>query len=235
MKSFFYSTLFFIGLSSVLSFEPLYIKPKHNAQEKFQQVFQNKNSKIICNIGVAGTGKTMMSCQESIKSLIEKEKERIILTRPSVSVENEEFGFLPGDLNEKMDPWMKPCFDYFRPFLLKSTTLQKKIEVCPIAYMRGRTFDNSIIIVEEAQNTTPLQMKLILTRIGKNSKIILNGDVTQSDLDGMNGLDDFLNRIQLNYYNNYEIEKDGFNIIHYKPENILRNSIIKTITTLYKD
>lgn len=77
-----------------------------------------------------------------------------------------------------MDPWVKPCFDYFRPFLLKSPTLQKKIEVCPIAYMRGRTFDNSIIIVEDAQNTTPLQMKLILTRIGKNSKIFLNGDVT---------------------------------------------------------
>ena len=101
--------------------------------------------------------------------------------------------------------------------------------------MRGRTFDNSIIIVEEAQNTTPLQMKLILTRIGKNSKIILNGDVTQSDLDGMNGLEDFLNRLQLNYYDNNEIEKAGFTIIRYKTENILRNSIIKTITTLYND
>ena len=235
MKRFFTSTIFFLGLSLVLSFEPLYLQPKHNAQEKFQQVFQNKNSKIICNIGLAGTGKTIMSCHESIKSLIEKEKERIILTRPSISVENEEFGFLPGDLNQKMDPWMKPCFDYFRPFLLKSSNLQKKIEICPIAYMRGRTFDNSIIIVEEAQNTTPLQMKLILTRIGKNSKIILNGDVTQSDLDGMNGLEDFLNRLQLNYYDNNEIEKAGFTIIRYKTENILRNSIIKTITTLYND
>jgi len=235
MKIFFPSTIFFLGLSFVLSFEPLYLQPKHDVYEKFQQVFHNKNSKIICNIGLAGTGKTIMSCQESIKSLIEKEKERIILTRPSISVENEEFGFLPGDLNQKMDPWVKPCFDYFRPFLLKSPTLQKKIEVCPIAYMRGRTFDNSIVIVEEAQNTTPLQMKLILTRIGKNSKIILNGDVTQSDLDGMNGLEDFLNRLQLNYYDNNEIEKAGFTIIRYKTENILRNSIIKTITTLYND
>lgn len=235
MKLIFFKTLLIITLSSVFSFEPLYLEPKHKAQEKFQEVFKKKESKIICNIGLAGTGKTLVTCQESMKSLINKEKDKIIITRPSVSVENEEFGFLPGDLNQKMDPWIKPCFDYFRPFFLKSGNLQKKIEICPIAYMRGRTFDNSIIIVEEAQNTTPTQMKLILTRIGRNSKIILNGDLTQSDLVGMNGLEDFLNRLQLNYYKEKDIENAGFQIIHYKTEHILRNSIIKTISSLYND
>lgn len=221
--------------SNAFAFDSLYFAPKHDAQQRFQDVFHNKETKIIFNIGVAGSGKTLVSCQESMKKLINKEKEHIVITRPSVSVENEEFGYLPGDLNQKMDPWIKPCFDYFRPFLAKSNALQKKIEICPIAYMRGRTFDNSIIIVEEAQNTTPTQMKLILTRIGRNSKIIINGDLTQSDLVGENGLKDFINRLQLHYVDETGIQKAGFEIIKYKTEHVLRNSIIKTISRLYHD
>jgi phosphate starvation-inducible PhoH-like protein len=227
--------LIFLYLSNVhvSAFESLFLPPKSAAQVKFKKIFNTDQSKIILNVGTAGTGKTLFSCQEAISSLIKKEKNNIIITRPCISVDNEQMGFLPGDLNDKMDPWMRPCMDYFKPFLGKSGTLLKKIEICPIAYMRGRTFDNSIIIVEEAQNTTPVQMKLILTRIGHNSKIIINGDLTQSDVSEMNGLQDFMNRISLYYENEKSLEKDGFHIIKYEPEFTLRNPIIKSVDAIY--
>jgi phosphate starvation-inducible PhoH-like protein len=228
-----YIILFCLSLPKILAFDNLFVEPKNPAQVRFKKIFQKEDSKIIVNVGTAGTGKTLFSCQESVLSLINKNKKKIILTRPCVSVDNEQVGFLPGDLKDKMDPWMKPCMDYFEPFLGKSNILYKKIEICPIAYMRGRTFDNSIIIVEEAQNTTPIQMKLILTRIGKNSKIVMNGDLTQSDVPTLNGLQDFLNKLSLFYENEQFLINDGFHIIKYEPEHILRNPIIKTIDKLY--
>lgn len=223
----------FLSTIHTNAFESLFLPPKSAAQVKFKKIFNTDQSKIILNVGTAGTGKTLFSCQEAVSSLIKKEKNNIIITRPCISVDNEQMGFLPGDLNEKMDPWMRPCMDYFKPFLTKTSGLVKKIEICPIAYMRGRTFDNSIIIVEEAQNTTPVQMKLILTRIGHNSKIIINGDLTQSDVSEMNGLQDFMNRVSLYYENEYSLEKDGFYIIKYEPEFTLRNPIIKSLDAIY--
>jgi phosphate starvation-inducible PhoH-like protein len=217
----------------VSSFENIFLQPKNPAQVEFKKIFHTDESNIIINVGTAGTGKTLFTCQEAIINLLDKKMENIVVTRPCISVDNEQIGFLPGDLKEKMDPWMKPCMDYFKPFVQKNNVLLKKIEVCPIAYMRGRTFDNSVIIVEEAQNTTPIQMKLILTRIGKNSKIIINGDLTQSDIKTVNGLQDFMNKLSLHYKNEVELKEDGFHIIHYKSDFILRNPIIKKIDSIY--
>lgn len=217
----------------VNSFENIFLQPKNPAQVKFKKIFNTNESNIIINVGTAGTGKTLMTCNEAIISLLDKKIDNIVVTRPCISVDNEQIGFLPGDLKEKMDPWMKPCMDYFKPFIQKNNVILKKIEVCPIAYMRGRTFDNSVIIVEEAQNTTPIQMKLILTRIGKNSKIVINGDLTQSDIKDMNGLQDFMNKLSLHYKNEKELNENGFHVIHYHSDFILRNPIIKKIDSIY--
>ena len=218
----------------VNAFDNIFLEPKSPAQTKFKKVFNSKESNIIINVGAAGTGKTLFTCQEAIVNVINKNMNHIVLARPCVSVDNEQIGFLPGDLKEKMDPWMKPCMDYFKPFVDKNNGLMKKIEVCPIAYMRGRTFDNSVIIVEEAQNTTPVQMKLILTRIGKDSKIVINGDLSQSDIRSLNGLQDLMNRFSLYYQNEEELNKDGFHIIKYESEHVLRNPIIKKIDAMYQ-
>lgn len=224
---------FLISFTLVNAFENVFLQPRNPAQTQFKRILHNEKSDIIINVGTAGTGKTLFTCQESVVKLLNKEIENIVISRPCISVDNEDIGFLPGNLKEKMDPWMKPCMEYFKPFIQKNNSLVKKIEVCPIAYMRGRTFDNSIVIIEEAQNTTPIQMKLILTRIGKNSKIIINGDLSQSDIKTTNGLEDFMKKLSLYYPNEDELNKDGFHIIRYQSEFVLRNPIIKKLNSIY--
>jgi len=144
------------------------------------------NNDIVFGIGPAGTGKTFLSMALALSSLEKKEVDRIILCRPAVEA-GENLGFLPGDLKEKVDPYLSPLYDALNAMLpknrLKVLIENKSIEIVPLAYMRGRTLDNSFMILDEAQNSTIMQMKMFLTRLGIGSKAIINGDVTQIDLD----------------------------------------------------
>jgi len=160
------------------------IKPKTIGQYKYVNAI--KNHDIVFGIGPAGTGKTYLAVVMAVTALKNKEVNRIILTRPAVEA-GEKLGFLPGDLQEKVDPYLRPLYDGLYDILgmdLAQRYIEKSvIEIAPLAYMRGRTLDDSFIILDEAQNTTPEQMKMFLTRIGFNSKAVVTGDVTQIDIE----------------------------------------------------
>ncbi|MFZ5965915.1 MAG: PhoH family protein [Bacillota bacterium] len=159
------------------------IKPKTLGQKKYVQAM--KNNDIVFGIGPAGTGKTYLAMAMAVAAFKNKEVSRIILTRPAVEA-GESLGFLPGDLQDKVDPYLRPLYDALYDILGGETFLKYKergmIEVAPLAYMRGRTLDDSFIILDEAQNTTREQMKMFLTRLGFGSKAIITGDITQIDL-----------------------------------------------------
>ena len=161
------------------------IGPRTNGQALYLESAINND--IVFGIGPAGTGKTFLSMALALSSLEKKEVDRIILCRPAVEA-GENLGFLPGDLKEKVDPYLSPLYDALDALLpknrLKVLTENKSIEIVPLAYMRGRTLDNAFMILDEAQNSTIMQMKMFLTRLGIGSKAIINGDVTQIDLDG---------------------------------------------------
>lgn len=159
------------------------VKPKTLGQKKYIETINNNT--IVFGVGPAGTGKTYLAVAMAVKAFRAKEVNRIILTRPAVEA-GEKLGFLPGDLQQKVDPYLRPLYDALFD-MLGADNFQKyhekgNIEVAPLAYMRGRTLDDSFIILDEAQNTTPEQMKMFLTRLGFNSKIVVTGDVTQIDL-----------------------------------------------------
>lgn len=159
------------------------VKPKTLGQEKYIQAIRNNT--IVLGVGPAGTGKTYLAVAMAVKAFRAKEVNRIILTRPAVEA-GEKLGFLPGDLQQKVDPYLRPLYDALFD-MLGAENFQKYqergcIEVAPLAYMRGRTLDDSFIILDEAQNTTTEQMKMFLTRLGFNSKMVVTGDVTQIDL-----------------------------------------------------
>ncbi len=159
------------------------IKPKTLGQEKYVESIKEKT--IVFGIGPAGTGKTYLAVAMAVNAFRAKEVNRIILTRPAVEA-GEKLGFLPGDLQQKVDPYLRPLYDALFD-MLGAENFQRyqergNIEVAPLAYMRGRTLDDSFIILDEAQNTTPEQMKMFLTRLGFNSKMVVTGDITQIDL-----------------------------------------------------
>jgi len=159
------------------------IKPKTIGQKKYIETI--KKYDIVFAIGPAGTGKTYLAVVMAVKALRNKDVERLVLTRPAVEA-GEKLGFLPGDLQEKINPYLRPLYDSLYDVLGVDNTqkyLEKNIiEVAPLAYMRGRTLDDSFIILDEAQNTTPEQMKMFLTRLGFGSKAVITGDITQTDL-----------------------------------------------------
>lgn len=159
------------------------LKPKTIGQRGYVESIRKKD--IVFGIGPAGTGKTYIAVAMAINAFKNKEVQKIILARPAVEA-GERLGFLPGDLQEKVDPYLRPLYDALYDVLGRESAMRLKekevIEVVPLAYMRGRTLDNSFIILDEAQNTTPEQMKMFLTRMGFGSKVVVTGDVTQVDL-----------------------------------------------------
>lgn len=173
--------------------------PRNIAQETYIDALLEK--RMVFAVGPAGTGKTLLAVLRAIKALREQEITKIILTRPAVSVD-EKHGFLPGDLNAKMEPWTKPIFDVFEEYYGLPETRRMldegTIEIAPLGFMRGRTFKNAYVILDEAQNTTIDQMKMVLTRIGEGSSMIITGDLNQHDRGfNQNGLDDFLRKFPL--------------------------------------
>ncbi len=185
---------------------PLYRKktptilPRNVAQEDYLYQLADPSTNIVFAVGPAGTGKTLLCTQMGIKAYMEREVSKIVITRPAVSVD-EQHGFLPGDLNEKMAPWTRPIFDIFEKHFtvsqIESMLLENIIEIAPLAYMRGRTFEDSWIIADEMQNATKSQMKMLLTRIGNNTKMIVTGDLKQHDRGfSENGLSDFIELVE---------------------------------------
>jgi phosphate starvation-inducible protein PhoH and related proteins len=211
--------------------------PKGENQQKYIEALENDVTKVVLVNGPAGTGKTFFACLKSIHKLKLNEIDKIVITRPVVTVE-EEIGFLPGNLVKKMDPWTKPIFDIFLDFYsvkdLESMIHNNVIEICPLAFMRGRTFKNAFIIADEMQNSSPNQMKMITTRLGYHSKIVVTGDINQSDLQTNNGFSEILQKTNL--YNKYNTGKDTLDmikIIELTNGDIQRSQITKHILDIY--
>jgi len=218
--------------------ETLFYIPKSINQERYLECLDDDKMDMIIAVGPAGTGKTLFACLKAISHLKNGTIKKLVITRPVVTVE-EEIGFLPGNINKKMDPWTKPLFDLFLEFFSKSeldTFINNNvIEISPLAFMRGRTFKNSFIIADEMQNSSPNQMKMLTTRIGINSKMVITGDLKQSDIHSKNGLDDLIEKI--NYYN---VKTNNslnccMKVIKFEKEDIERSDIVKKIIKLYED
>lgn len=204
------------------------IKPRSTNQKKLIEGVSKKDMAFV--IGPAGTGKTYISVALAVKALKSKEAKKIILTRPVVEA-GESLGFLPGDLKEKIDPYLRPVYDalgdMISPEKLKYYQENNIIEIAPLAYMRGRTLHNAFVILDEAQNTTPLQMKMFLTRMGTNSKFVINGDITQIDPPPHN---------QSGLLEAIHILKHAKDIafIHLTPKDIVRHKLVKSIIEAYE-
>ena len=214
----------------------MFTLPKTKNQKIFTSILQSKNIPIIFAIGPAGTGKTLLSCSYAINGFINGDFEKIIITRPAVMLD-EEHGFIPGTLEDKLYPWLLPIYDNFEYYMskqeIKSYINNGSIQICPFSHMRGRTFHNACIVADEVQNTTCNQMKTLLTRIGNNSKLILTGDLQQSDITkGINGLQDFVNKYNLLYKQNND--DNSIQLVHFNESDILRCEIIKDILKIYE-
>ncbi|MCL2199510.1 MAG: PhoH family protein [Defluviitaleaceae bacterium] len=203
------------------------VKPKTVGQKKY--IDQIRKNTIVFAVGPAGTGKTYLAMAMAITAFRAGQVNRIILTRPAIEA-GEKLGFLPGDLQQKVDPYLRPLYDALHD-IMGAETFQRNferhlIEVAPLAYMRGRTLDNSYIVLDEAQNTTPEQMKMFLTRLGNGSKAIITGDITQIDLpDGKNsGLIEATKIL-----NNIE----GIAISHLTSKDVVRHPLVQKIINAY--
>jgi phosphate starvation-inducible PhoH-like protein len=218
-------------------------QPKTPIQEEYNLALTNPNTHLIVAIGPAGTGKSLFACSNAIQTLKEKKIEKIILTRPLVSVADEDIGFLPGSLNNKMSIWVQPMLDIFSEYMPKKEIAQLiqsgAIEITPLLYMRGRTFKNTMIIADEIQNTTPQQLLMLLTRCGENSKIVLTGDLKQSDIKGTNGLQDFIDKHKRTvpsihpFLTSQMSKNEIIKIIEFKTADVQRSELIKHILNIY--
>lgn len=204
------------------------IRPKTLGQKKYVDAIK-KNS-IVFGVGPAGTGKTYLAVALAVYALKNHEIDKIILTRPAVEA-GEKLGFLPGDLSEKVDPYLRPLFDALQEMMGQDAYAKHiergSIEIAPLAYMRGRTLSNSFIILDEAQNTTREQMKMFLTRMGENSRIVVTGDVTQFDLpkNVKSGLIDALDVLK---------DVEGIEIVRLSAKDVVRHELVTRIIQAYE-
>ena len=207
------------------------ILPKNLAQEDYLALLDDPSKDIIFASGPAGTGKTIVAVLSAIRALKAGECEKIVVTRPAVSVD-EQHGFLPGTLVEKMAPWTRPIFDvfedYYSPKEIEVMIAENIIEIAPLAYMRGRTFKNAWILADEMQNATPNQMKMLLTRIGDNSRIVVTGDITQHDRGfESNGLRDIIARLS--------VHSTRIGSVEFNQCDVERHPAVKEVLAIYGD
>lgn len=205
--------------------------PKTPGQIRYVEILRKQVKPVVIAVGPAGSGKTLFACQEAVERLSRKQVGRIVLTRPLVSVD-EELGYLPGSMEQKMDPWTRPMFDILRGYYSSSKVKQmvknQIIEISPLAYMRGRTFDDCFVIADEMQNSTANQMKMLLTRVGEGTKMVVTGDADQCDLtDGLGGLSDLVPRLngkELEYLEHIVLEN----------RDVQRHPVVKEILDIYQ-
>jgi phosphate starvation-inducible PhoH-like protein len=207
------------------------IIPRNRNQESYVLKLLDESKDIVFGIGPAGTGKTLLAVQVAVKLFKEGVIDKIIVTRPAVSVD-EDLGFLPGTLEQKMAPWTRPIFDVLREYFtakdIEGMIQEGIIEIAPLAYMRGRTFKNSFILADEMQNATPNQMKMLLTRLGEGSQMAVTGDLAQADRLKDNGLIDFVKLLQ-------STNATHLDIVHFTQGDIERHDAVKEVLQVYGD
>ncbi len=204
------------------------IRPKTPNQSRLVSVIEKND--VVFSLGPAGTGKTYISVAMAVKALKNKEIKKIIITRPAVEA-GENLGFLPGDLKEKIDPYLRPIYDALEDMIpaekLRYYQENNDIEIAPLAYMRGRTLHDAFILLDEAQNTTPMQIKMFLTRMGPNSKMIINGDISQVDLprNQKSGLVEAMHILK---------DVEGIAFVELDARDVIRHKIVKNIIDAYE-
>ena len=205
--------------------------PKSEHQTEYVKYLNNDDTKIIISTGPAGCGKTLFACQKAISLMKSEDINKIIITRPVVSVD-EEIGFLPGNIVKKMDPWTRPIFDLFLEHYSKTELdlmlMNGKVEICPLAFMRGRTFKHAFIIADEMQNSSPNQMKMLATRLGEKCRMVITGDLHQTDIAKENGLHEFVNKIQ-----KFNETSDIIKLIKLDSGDIERSDVVRKVLEIY--
>ncbi len=224
-------------VSNDFNYDNLKYIPKTENQKEYKKTLYQPHIDLIFCTGPAGTGKTLFACQHAIDSLKKKETNKIIITRPTVSIE-ENMGYLPGDIKAKMHPFTIPIFDIFTEYYTKKELdimiHENIIEIAPLCYMQGRTFKDSIIIADEMQNSTPLQMFMLLTRLGTNSKMIVTGDPMQTK-DSNNGLSSIIKKLEDKYVNSKSMACNRISMIKLGNNDIQRSYIVSIIEDLYNN
>lgn len=235
------STAYLTAVDNTVSFnnyvqqrKAVHLIPKSLNQETYIDLLTDDSKYIVFATGPAGTGKTMLAMLAGIKAYKEGQVSKLILTRPAVGVDDEKHGFLPGDINAKMEPWTRPLFDviaeYYNQKDIARMLEEQTIEISPLAYMRGRTFKGAWIVADEMQNATPGQIKMLLTRLGEGSKIVVTGDTRQADRkDPDNGLLDFKR-----LFEQFEDSKyiDG---VEFTAKDIARHPAVAEVLKIYKE
>lgn len=225
-----YNMMQYLSAREKKSFEEKFTKPKNGIQRDYHNLLNQKSKKIVVATGPAGTGKTMFATETAVKYFLMGTYEKLIFTRPSVSVD-EDLGYLPGTLEEKMAPWVRPIYDILYTFLTpKEVSVlmeEKTIEIAPLGYMRGRTFKNCWIVADEMQNSTISQMKMLMTRLGENSRLVITGDLDQHDrLNEQNGLEDFLNKFKGK-------RSASITSVEFEHSDIQREEVVKEVLEIY--
>jgi len=207
------------------------ILPRNKHQEQYVLKLLDPSKDIVFGIGPAGTGKTLLAVQSAVKFFKEGQIDKIIVTRPAVSVD-EDLGFLPGTLEQKMAPWTRPIFDVLREYFnareIEGMIEEGIIEIAPLAYMRGRTFKNAFILADEMQNATPNQMKMLLTRLGQGSMMAVTGDLAQADRLQDNGLIDFIKLLESK-------DLEHLDVVRFAQGDIERHDAVKEVLQVYGD
>lgn len=210
----------------------IHLVPKSLNQEKYIDLLNDSSKLIIFAAGPAGTGKTMLAVLAALKAYKEGEITKIVITRPAVGVDDEQHGFLPGTLNQKMEPWTRPIFDiiaeYYRPQEIAKMLDEQQIEIAPLAFMRGRSLKNAFIICDEMQNATVNQMKMVLTRLGENSRMVVTGDLRQTDrkFANDNGLSDFISKLK-------QSNSNSMASVEFEVKDVRRHPIVAEVLKLY--
>ena len=226
----YYENMHHLSINEKKKFDSKFTTPKNSSQEYYNSQLKHKNKKIVVATGPAGTGKTLFATEWGIRNFLLGVYEKLIFTRPSVSVD-EDLGYLPGTLEDKMAPWIRPIYDILHMFITPREVVtlmeDKLIEIAPLGYMRGRTFKNCWIVADEMQNSTVAQMKMLMTRLGENSRLIVTGDLDQYDRPSHdNGLEDFLDKFKGK-------RSSSITSIEFQKDDIQREEVVKEVLEIY--
>ena len=226
----YYENMQYLSINEKKKFDSKFTSPKNPSQEYYNSQLKHKNKKIVVATGPAGTGKTLFATEWGIRNFLLGVYEKLIFTRPSVSVD-EDLGYLPGTLEDKMAPWIRPIYDILHMFITPREVVtlmeDKLIEIAPLGYMRGRTFKNCWIVADEMQNSTIAQMKMLMTRLGENSRLIVTGDLDQYDRPSHdNGLEDFLDKFKGK-------RSSSITSIEFQKDDIQREEVVKEVLEIY--